>query len=126
MSLLVNLVEAPTHWLLSAHGDLESGECYKFRVTADRILASKAHAAVLDLSNIGRLDRAGLGVLVDISHEHTAAGRRLILVTSSAVDRLLCDARLQGIFTTAQTREDAIDLLEPPCQATRQGAFGAV
>jgi anti-anti-sigma factor len=126
MALLMNLVEEPTHWQLSVHGNLEFSECYEFRMTADRILASAPNAAVVDLSNLGRLDQAGLGALVEMSHEHTAAGRRLILVTSSCVDRLLCDARLQGIFSTAQTMAGAVGMLEDTIHATQQGAFSAV
>jgi anti-anti-sigma factor len=126
MSLLMNLVEEPTHWRLSLHGDLELTECFRLRMTANRILATSPYTVVLDLSNLDRLDQDGLGALVKMSHEHTAAGRRLILVTSSGVEKLLCDARLQGIFYTTQTMAGAISMLDDSIQTTSASAFSTV
>jgi anti-anti-sigma regulatory factor len=126
MMLLLNLVEEPTHWRLSVHGNLEFSECRQFRLTANRILASPPHAAVVDLSNLGRLDHSGLGVLVDMCHAFAAAGRQLVLVISDVLQQLLGDARLHGIFCTAQTLEGAIGMLKNPIEATPRSAFSAV
>jgi anti-anti-sigma factor len=126
MALLLNLVEEPTHWRLSVHGNLEFSECQQFRLTANRILASPPNAAVLDLSNLGRLDQAGLGVLVDMSHAFAAAGRQLVLVISGVIKQLLSDVRLLGLFSIAQTLEGALGLLEHPFHTTPQRAVHAV
>lgn len=124
MALLMNLVKEPSHWRLSVHGNLEFGECHQFQMTADRILASKPHATVLDLRNLGRLDQAGLGRLIAMSHEHTETGRQLVIVTSTPFD-LLCDARLEDIFSTAQTMESAVGMLNHPIQVNLHGALSA-
>ena len=107
----MDLTQEPTHWQLSVSGDLEYRECSSFRMNIDHILRSDPRPAVVDLSGLDGIDSSGLGLLVGMSHDHAAAGRRLVLVTNGAIESLLCDSRLDGVFSTAPTLEQAVESL---------------
>lgn len=108
MSLTIDLTQEPTYWLLKLTGDLDYGECAAFRVNIDRILKSSPPAAIVDLSNLEYLDSSGLGLLLSLSKEFGAQGGRLVLVTNETVDNILSLTRLNGIFSTASSMEDAL------------------
>ena len=108
MSLTIDLTQEPTYWLLKLAGDLDYGECAAFRVNIDRILKSSPPAAIVDLSNLEYLDSSGLGLLLSLSKEFGAQGGRLVLVTNETVDNILSLTRLNGIFSTASSMEDAL------------------
>ncbi|MDF1543023.1 MAG: STAS domain-containing protein [Anaerosomatales bacterium] len=108
MSLTIDLTQEPTYWLLKLAGDLDYGECAAFRVNIDRILKNSPPAAIVDLSNLEYLDSSGLGLLLSLSKEFGAQGGRLVLVTNETVDNILSLTRLNGIFSTASSMEDAL------------------
>lgn len=108
MSLTIDLVQEPTHWVLRLTGDLDYGECAAFRMSIDRILKSAPPATIVDLSGLEYLDSSGLGLLLSLSKEYGAQGGRLVLVTNETVDNILSLTRLNGIFSTASSMEDAV------------------
>lgn len=62
---------------------------------------------VLDLSQAGRMDFAGLGVLVSLSTSMQRYGRRLVLLSPAAhIEKLLKDAEIEGFFATCQSEEE--------------------
>ena len=72
------------------------------RLTGDILLAD-----VVDLSRAGRMDNAGLGVLVSISTKLQGRGRRLILLCPAPpVAQLLKDAEVEGFFPTYESEEE--------------------
>ena len=114
MALSLDLVQEPTHWTLKLVGDLDYGECAGFRMSIDRILKSAPPATIVDLSGLTYLDSSGLGLLLALSKEYTAQGGRLVLVTNETVDNILALTRLDGIFSTAASLDDALAILGEP------------
>ncbi len=111
MALNIDLEQGPHYWTLSLNGDLDYGECSVFRMNIDRILKSVPPATIVDLSGLQYLDSSGLGLLLALSKEYGASGGRLVLVTSETVDNILSLTRLNGIFSTANTMDEALAVL---------------
>ena len=111
MTLTMDLVHEPAYWLLSLAGDLDYGECSSFRLSIDRILKSEPTATIIDLSGLEYLDSSGLGLLLAMSKEYGSAGGKLVLVTNETVDNILSLTRLNGIFSTAPTIEEAAQMV---------------
>ncbi|MBE0477349.1 MAG: STAS domain-containing protein [Coriobacteriia bacterium] len=107
MSLTIDLEQSEPYWVLTLTGDLDYGECAAFRMNIDRILKSSPPATIVDLSRLDYLDSSGLGLLLSLSKEYGAQGGRLVLVTNETVDNILSLTRLNGIFSTASTLEEA-------------------
>lgn len=110
MALTIDLAQEPSHWVLTLHGDLDYGECAAFRMNIDRVLKSSPPATVVDLSGLEYLDSSGLGLLLSLSKEYSAEGGKLVLVTNETVDNILSLTRLNGIFSTATTMEEALQI----------------
>lgn len=107
MTLMIQLEPGDEFWMLALIGDLDYSECASFRMTIDRILKHSPHSTVVDLSLLDYLDSSGLGLLLSLSKEYGAHGGRLVLVTNEAVDNILELTRLSGIFSTAETLDQA-------------------
>ncbi len=80
-------------------------------MSIDRILKSEPRSAVVDLSGLEYLDSSGLGLLLSLSKEYALVGGRLVLVTNETVDNILSLTRLNGIFATASTLDEALQVL---------------
>lgn len=113
MALSIDLVQDPDSWTLTLRGDLDYGECSGFRMNIDRILKSAPPATIVDLSGLEYLDSSGLGLLLALSKEYGAQGGRLVLVTNETVDNILSLTRLNGIFATASSIEEARQIAVP-------------
>ena len=111
MALTMDFEEAPGHLTLTLLGDLDYGECAGFRMNIDRILSASAPATVVDLSGLEYLDSSGLGLLLSLSKEYSAEGGKLVLVTNETVDNILSLTRLNGIFATADSMQQARQIL---------------
>ncbi len=62
---------------------------------------------VLDLSSVGKMDNAGLGVLVSLNTSMQRYGRRLVLLHPAAhIDELLKNAEIEGFFPTCESEEE--------------------
>ncbi len=112
MALTIDLSQEPAYWVLRLVGDLDYGECATFRMNIDRILKSAPPATLVDLSKLEYLDSSGLGLLLSLSKEYGAEGGRLVLVTNETVDNILSLTRLNGIFATASTMDEALQMLD--------------
>lgn len=112
MALTIDLEQAPVAWVLTLGGDLDYGECATFRLSIDRILKSAPRATIVDLSNLEYLDSSGLGLMLSLSKEYAAQGGKLVLVTNETVDNILSLTRLNGIFSTAQSLNEAHQILD--------------
>lgn len=111
MPLAMELAQEPAYWLLSLTGDLDYGECSSFRMSIDRILKSRPTATIVDLSGLEYLDSSGLGLLLAMSKEYGSAGGKLVLITNETVDNILSLTRLNGIFSTASSIEEAAQMV---------------
>jgi len=107
MALSIDLAQEPACWVLTLQGDLDYGECSAFRINIDRILKSEPPATIVDLSGLEYLDSSGLGLLLSLSKEYGAQGGNLVLVTNETVDNILSLTRLNGIFSTAISLDEA-------------------
>ena len=113
MSLDISLSQEAVYWVLTLKGDLDYGECAAFRVNIDRVLKSSPPAVILDLRALEYLDSSGLGLMLALSKEYGALGGKLVLVTNETVDNILSLTRLNGIFATATTMEEAVQIAVP-------------
>lgn len=113
MSLDISLSQEAAYWVLALKGDLDYGECAAFRVNIDRVLKSSPPAVILDLRSLEYLDSSGLGLMLALSKEYGALGGKLVLVTNETVDNILSLTRLNGIFATATTMEEAVQIAVP-------------
>lgn len=111
MALSMDLVQDPQYWMLKLDGDLDYGECASFRMSIDRILKSAPPATVVDLSGLEYLDSSGLGLLLSLSKEYSSQGGKLVLVTNETVDNILSLTRLSGIFSTATSVPEALQVI---------------
>lgn len=111
MGLTIELAPGEKYWTLSLSGDLDYAECSAFRMNIDRILKSAPAATVVDLSGLQYLDSSGLGLLLALSKEYGAKGGRLVLVTNETVDNILSLTRLNGIFSTVNSIDEALAVL---------------
>ncbi|WP_022655720.1 STAS domain-containing protein [uncultured Desulfovibrio sp.] len=94
--------------ILRLTGDVLLADVVEFnRRMEESIAASNVPQAVLDLSQVGRMDNAGLGVLVSISTKLQGRGRRLVLLNPAPhVAQLLKDAEIEGFFPTCESEEE--------------------
>lgn len=111
MPVSIELQQADDHWTLSLSGDLDYAECAQLRLHIDRILRASPPAVIADLSGLEYMDSSGLGLLLSLSREYATQSGRLVLVTNKTVDDILLMTRLTGIFTIAESVEQAIELL---------------
>ncbi len=111
MALTINLDQRNEFWLLELLGDLDYGECSALRVSIDNILKSEPPAVIVDLSGLEYLDSSGLGLLLSLSKEYGVTGGKLVLVTNETVDNILSLTRLNGIFSTAVSIEEAKQII---------------
>ncbi len=111
MALSIDLSQGESHWLLTLAGDLDYGECASFRMNIDRILKATPPSTIVNLSRLEYLDSSGLGLLLSLSKEYGAQGGRLVLVTNETVDNILSLTRLNGIFSTASSVDEALAVL---------------
>lgn len=62
---------------------------------------------VLNLSEVGKMDQAGLGVLVSLHTSMQRYGRRLVLMQiSPTVDQALKKAEIEGFFPVCENEEE--------------------
>lgn len=107
MALSIDLSQEPGCWVLTLQGDLDYGECSSFRMSIDHVLKSAPPVTIVDLSNLEYLDSSGLGLLLSLSKEYGSQGGKLVLVTNETVDNILSLTRLNGIFSTAISLDEA-------------------
>lgn len=94
--------------IMRLHGSVLISDAIAF----DRQLATltaSAHItqAVLDLSEVKAIDRAGLGVLVSMSTRYRGRGRRLVLLSPAPhVVQLLQETKIEGFFPTFYNEEE--------------------
>ena len=112
MPIVLNLEQRPTYWCLSVAGELGYGECSEFRLHVHHVLMARPRGAMVDLSGIEYVDSSGLGILVAMEREYAEVGGRLVIVTNATVDGLLAISRLNRVFRTAATVEEAVRVLE--------------
>jgi anti-sigma B factor antagonist len=111
VSLAVSIDELSEAWVLSARGELDSGECAQFRSGIDRVLRAAPAALVVDFSQVGYFDSSGLGALLSLAEDYRAAGGRLVLVTNEAVDNVLRITQLTNVFIIEDDVDAALALL---------------
>ena len=94
--------------ILRLTGDILLADVVEFNQQMENHIAAPDIAqVVVDLSRAGRMDNAGLGVLVSISTKLQGRGRRLILLCPAPlVAQLLKDAEVEGFFPTYESEEE--------------------
>jgi len=108
---MFEIEERPDAWVLAIVGELDYSKCAAFRQNIDLILHRMPPACIVDFTRIEYLDSSGLGLLLSLAREYGIAGGRLVLVTNDTVDGILEITRLEGLFVTAASVEEAIEHL---------------
>jgi anti-sigma B factor antagonist len=108
MPAAMSIDERPGVWVLTARGELDYADCAAFRSQVERIVSAMPAACIVDLSGIDYLDSSGLGLLLSLYREYGGAGGKLVLVASDTVDGILEITRLDNVFTTTDTVDDAL------------------
>jgi anti-sigma B factor antagonist len=111
MPLQIELEQNDDTWTLTLSGELDYSECAAFRMNIDRILKASPPSTIVNVSRLDYLDSSGLGLLLSLSKEYGAQGGRLVLVTNETVDNILSLTRLNGIFSTASSVDEAKELI---------------
>lgn len=111
MALDIDLAEDDKTWMLNLTGELDYSECSSFRAYIDRVLKSMPAATIVDLTDLEYLDSSGLGLLLSLSKEYSAAGGKLVLITNETVDNILSLTRLNAIFSIARDSDEAKQML---------------
>ena len=112
MALTVSIDKRPEAWVLTARGDLDSGECARLRSYTESIIREVPAAVVVDFSGIEYLDSSGLGLLLGLSQEYPAAGGRLVLVSNETIERILQITGLTGVFAIEADAAAALALIK--------------
>lgn len=94
--------------ILSLTGDVLINDMREFSRQLDSyLLAPNAREVVLDLSRVGRMDNAGLGVLVSSSTKSRSRGCRLVLLAPAPhVDQLLKQIGIEEFFPMYESENE--------------------
>lgn len=94
--------------MLRLTGDVLLPEVVAFyQWVEDYLAASNVPQVVLDLSQTGQMDKAGLGVLINLCFQLQRRGRRLVLLNPAPhVAQLLKDTEIDGFFPVCEREED--------------------
>lgn len=100
--------------LLALIGELDYHECKPLQLVFNSIIKEKGVRVVLDVTKVEYLDSSGLGLFLGFSKEVGHVGGKLVMVYSEneTIKSILSLTRLDGIFKTADTVEEAIAKLE--------------
>lgn len=75
---------------------------------------------VLNLGTVGRMDQAGLGVLVSLNTSMQRYGRKLVLLhLAPHIEQLLKDAEIEGFFPTCESEEELRGFYSEPPRRSR-------
>jgi anti-anti-sigma factor len=96
--------------LLRLEGVIKLGESAEFlSQTLERSLSEESGHVLIDFSAINYIDSTGIGELVGYLGRVRETGRKLILINpSDRIRKLLHVARLDELFSTHDTLEDAL------------------
>ncbi|MDR1855630.1 MAG: STAS domain-containing protein [Desulfovibrio sp.] len=73
----------------------------------NELLAPGVKQLILDLSNVGNIDKAGLGAIVSARTLGEGKGRRLVLLAPAPhIKQLMKDADIEGFFPTYDSEEE--------------------
>ena len=111
MPLTIDLEKLPTHWRLGLSGGLDLSSSRQFRDFATNVLAQVPPAVILDLSGVDYLDSSGLGLLLLLNKEYESPEHLLVLIASTAVDKILTITRLVDFFTIAPDSARALEMV---------------
>ena len=107
--LVVDVVPAPTATLVRVCGVVDLASIAQFR---DRLETLPGRDTVMEVSEVGLLCAAGLGVLLDLQGRLTALGARLVLAAPCRlVRRVVTVLELQTWLPMAPTVDDALTSL---------------
>lgn len=94
--------------VLRVSGEVGLADAVEFtRQMQEQLTAHKAPQYLLDLNEVSRMDKAGLGVLVSLSTRLQGSGRRFVLLCPSPrVTALLTHAQIESFFPTCESEAE--------------------
>jgi anti-sigma B factor antagonist len=116
----VVLEHEPGYDLVTPHGELDVFSSTRLRSVVFDPSACSQGALVLDLSEVTFIDARALGVLLATRRWTHSRSADLLLVVkpSSFVARILRAARLDAVFTTTGSRDEAASRVGRPVSLT--------
>jgi anti-anti-sigma factor len=98
--------------LISVGGELDLSSSSELKRRVESALREGRNSVVIDLSDVTHMDSTGLAALI-AAHQMTAErrGRLALVITSEAVRRTVEVRGLDRLFTIAQTRDAALEVV---------------
>lgn len=95
--------------ILSVAGEIDVYTAPQFREAVDNIIAAGQKHLIIDMSDVTYMDSSGFGTLLSATRRLRPQGGTINLVKCSAsIDRILRITRLNTVFNTYDSIEDAI------------------
>jgi anti-sigma B factor antagonist len=99
--------------LLTVVGELDLSNSTELRAHVHRAIRDGRNRIVIDLSDLTHMDSSGMAALIDAHQLAEERGGRLALViTSESVRRTVEVRGLDRLFTTAESRDEALALVK--------------
>ena len=73
--------------VVAVHGDVDLSEAGELRAVLNDACTGPHHTIQVDLDDVRYIGSSGMGVLVEVNHRMTEAGRRLVVLDSSPAIR---------------------------------------
>jgi anti-anti-sigma factor len=100
--------------LLCVVGELDLSNSMELRRRVERALAEGRNRLVVDLSGLTHMDSSGMAALIDAHQRaHDSGGLLALVITSESVRRTVEVRGLDRLFTTAVSRDDALEVVRP-------------
>ena len=95
--------------VLDVTGEIDVYTAPQFRDAVNTVINSGQKHLVVDMTNVTYMDSSGFGALLSATRRLRPQGGTVNLVkVSSAIDRILTITRLNTVFTTYGSVEDAL------------------
>ena len=95
--------------VLDVTGEIDVYTAPQFRDAVNTVINSGQKHLVVDMTNVTYMDSSGFGALLSATRRLRPQGGTVNLVkVSSAIDRILTITRLNTVFTTYSSVEDAL------------------
>lgn len=114
MALRISTVTKRDLPVVRLQGELDVSQAAKLQSRITELVAEGHTNVVLNMMQLDYLDSSGLGSLVALAKLFRAGSGQLVLITNDFVDEILAITRLNDLFQSTTSEEDALRLLEGP------------
>lgn len=100
--------------VLKLNGEIDVYTAPQFREAISALITSGQKNLVIDLADVSYMDSSGFGALLSATKKLKPTGGSVILVQcNSAIDRILRITRLDTVFGTYKSVDEAVAAIKP-------------